>query len=156
MVEMDKFMNDFMSLNMEGNPFDTFDKYNEVMASYNGVKTVEGGEYTFDYIVKKYKKYLDYWDRQFGNKDPKYISGKDKRKSPYDYIKGHHFQEVYEEKGSLRDKYLFGKYGKDELLKLTDKFKIHIYEQEQRTKGEKSDFDVLSNEESDPFIRDEE
>ena len=69
----------------------------------------------FDYLVKKYKDYMAWWDNRFGDKDPRFIRNSDNLKSIYDFLGDNMYQSEWKSPPKIRDAYLFGNKSLEEL-----------------------------------------
>ena len=88
-------------------------------------RTSSGKPLTVEFLIGKFKQHIDYWNKEYGERDSKYIGVKDKekRKNFYDFLGAQMYNHEYSAPLSKqRDKYLFPKLSIRELNKRIDKF----------------------------------
>ena len=128
-ITLENFTNNFFQLNATGNPTECFSYIADLCR--NGTKP-DGSQITYEWLEEKYKEYFDYWNITFGSRDPKYISGKDKLMTIYDFMYNSKYKESFVIPLSHfqdRDPYLFGN---DDLKTLLAK--VEVFTKQIKTK----------------------
>lgn len=74
----------------------------------NQTKSIEEGEMTFKYLMEKYDKYVMWWESEFGNKDPQYISKADRLMNLESWFENKGYNKFYSKQITHLDTYLFG------------------------------------------------
>lgn len=82
----------------------------------------DGTLITLEFIIKKYKEYSLYWDTVFSDRDPKFISAKDKKKNISAFMVAQMYEQTFAIPSKKRDKYLFGNFSDSSLKNKLNEF----------------------------------
>lgn len=121
-INHDHFVKHFFILNPFGS---SVEAWNQLRYIVDNSELNNNGEVDYYYLYNKYKEYIDYWNTTFGQRDDKYISKSDKKKSIYDFLIENKYNESFEIilNFPARDPYLFGEFSLKVLLQKINVFK---------------------------------
>jgi hypothetical protein len=114
MLEEKEFTERLWKLNKEGSPGVVLNYVREILAENK--TTFDGHLITFDLIVDKYTKYLDYWKRTIGTQNQQYVKDKDKLKNISLFLVNSMYEHDFSLPSKRRDNYLFGNHSQEHLM----------------------------------------
>jgi hypothetical protein len=103
----------YFNINPVGMPEITIAEVKKKLADPNAYP-IDGVPFTLDGLAEKYKKYIDWHRKKFGNEE-KYIKTDDKLASPADFVSLNRFYNQYGNAKGKREYYLFGDASENEL-----------------------------------------
>lgn len=116
----DKDFINLWNLNPEGNKERTLEIINGIIDEKQ--TTLEGDPVDMKLIHERYKKYIEWWDHNFGKREKKFVGKDDLKKVISEWIITGQWNVYHNfDSNSKRDEYLFG--GKDKIDYLTQKVK---------------------------------
>lgn len=90
--------------------------------SINGTMSIDH-TFNLELLYKSYRQYLAFWQSKFGERDPKYVPGKDQLKTIADFVSERLYHNQYKLPRNNRDLYLYGKHKQEELQEYFDNFR---------------------------------
>ncbi len=118
--DMDLFKKSFFAINPIGNLPDTYNILILRMSSFENEGSVSVEDklpITYKYLIQKYDKYINWWQTEYGDKDPKYIKAIHKLKSINVWLEDRDWDMFYTATKTHTDEYLFGGFTEETLLR---------------------------------------
>lgn len=116
-----------------------------VLTSYTKEKV------TFDYLLKKYKEYILWWDHIYGKRDQNYVAQADKKKNIKQFCADRMYERNFIIGKKERDNYLFGDISDSYLMDRITDFESKIGVKKNDRKENTSTEIVTAAEEDMPF-----
>ena len=120
MVSYDEFLERLFRLNPNGDPHVAYRFLQDVLGYGN--LDEEGKEIDFNYIVKKFTEYLNWWNNTFGDREKQFIGKNDLLKELPEWLAEGCYKRRYTIQRKGRDEYLFGSWEKEELERSLQRF----------------------------------
>lgn len=143
----DQFVKHFMSINLNGDPDAGYDVMLEVLNEATSTPENKNINVSFGYLIDKYNTYLAWWDSKFSNKDEKYISKLDKKKTPGEFVLYKQHLRLYSIERASRDNYIFSKLSFSVLHKKLEIFNKLIFGEDYVSENVEED-DIVESVES--------
>ena len=112
------FRSTLFALNPNGIFNDSYDLLVQKIESFENKEISEGGRNVdYKYIFKKYDDYIEHWQANYGDRDPKYIKAKDALQNPLGWLSDNGFMKFYSVAKTKDSIYIFGGFSEDVLRK---------------------------------------
>lgn len=122
MITLEEFTDLIKEIYAEG---DTAKAYKRLGYFLEHEKTSTGKSLTVEFLIDKFRQHIDHWNKEYGERESKFIGVKDKQKrlNFYDFLGAQKYNHEYSAPLSKqRDKYLFPGLSIKELNQRIDKF----------------------------------